>query len=215
MTLPPLPGPALLTASQTVGPFFHDALLRPDAVRNVLVPPDAPGEHIRVEGRVYDGDRIAVADAMIEIWQANRHGRYHHPAEEGRPLLDPAFLGFGRCGTDAAGAYWFDTVKPGRVAYDETRAQAPHICVAIVARGLLNHLFTRIYFADDRANASDPILQRVPAERRVALLAQRVMRVDRVVYVFDIVLQGANETVFFDLGKGRAWQPTVAPSLTR
>lgn len=203
----PLP---LLTPSQTVGPFFDDALLRPDATRRVLAPPDAHGEHIRVEGHVYDGDRLAVPDALIEIWQANRHGRYHHPSEEGRPLLDTAFLGFGRCATDASGGYWFDTIKPGRVAYDETRAQAPHICVAVFARGLLNHLFTRLYFADDRSNATDPILQQVPAERRAVLMAERRIRDERVVYTFDIVLQGAGETVFFDLGKGRTFHASLA-----
>ena len=192
-----------LTPSQTVGPFFHNAVLRADATRQVLVRPGAEGERIHIEGHVYDGDRNAVPDALIEIWQANRHGRYHHPAEEGRPLLDTTFLGFGRCGTDASGLYWFDTIRPGRVAYDETRLQAPHICVAVFARGLLNHLFTRLYFADDVANAVDPVLQRVPAERKASLLARQTIPDARDAYIFDIVLQGDGETVFFDFGSGR------------
>ena len=190
------------TPSQTVGPFFHDALLRRDAPNNVLAPPNAAGEHLRIEGRVYDGDRCVVPDAMIEIWQANRHGSYAPPAEPGGARHDPVWTGFGRCATDPAGTYWFDTVKPGAVAFDEARRQAPHISVAIFARGLLNHLFTRLYFADEGANADDPVLERVPPERRGSLLAQRTLRLGRTVYVFDIVLQGDCETVFLDFGPG-------------
>ena len=187
------------TSSQTVGPFFHDCLLREGAQRNVLAAPGAVGERIRIEGRVYDGDREGVPDAMIEIWQANHHGRYHHPADQRAAPLDPAFSGFGRCGTDASGAYWFETIKPGRVPFDGERLQAPHICVAVFGRGLLNHLLTRLYFADEPANADDPVLQCVHAERRATLLAQPASVRGIVVYRFDIVLQGAGETVFFNL----------------
>ncbi|MFN8579589.1 MAG: protocatechuate 3,4-dioxygenase subunit alpha [Gemmatimonadaceae bacterium] len=192
-----------MTPSQTVGPFFHGALLRDDSIRQTLVVPNADGEHLRLEGRLLDGDGQGVPDGMIEIWQANRHGRYHHPLENARPLLDPAFIGFGRCGTDDEGRYWFETIRPGRVAYDETRLQAPHISIAVHARGLLNHLFTRAYFADDVANAVDPVLLRVPADRRATLMAHRSTTDDRAVYRFDIILQGAGETVFLDFGPGR------------
>ncbi len=195
--------PGAITPSQTVGPFFHGELLRAGATRPVLVPEDTEGEHLRVEGHVYDGDRNVVPDALIEIWQANRHGHYHHMAAEGGPLLDATFLGFGRVGTDSAGAYWFDTIKPGPVAYDERQYQAPHICLTVFARGLLNHLFTRVYFADDVSNVHDPVLQRVPTERRASLLARRTEVNKRTVYVFDIVLQGDGETVFFDFGRER------------
>jgi protocatechuate 3,4-dioxygenase alpha subunit len=187
------------TSSQTVGPFFADCLLRDDARCNVLVTPEAEGLHIRVEGQVYDGDRLGVPDALIEIWQANRHGRYQHPVDRRALPLDPAFTGFGRTGTDATGAFWFETVKPGRVPFDEQRSQAPHICVAVFARGLLNHLLTRLYFADDPANADDPVLNCVPAERRATLLAPRAVVDGTIVYRFDIVLQGAGETVFFNI----------------
>jgi len=188
-----------LTGSQTVGPFFHDGLLRADAQRNVLAAPQTAGERIRIEGHVYDGDGQTVPDAMIEIWQANSHGRYNHSAD-GRDLpLDPSFTGFGRTGTDAAGAYWFETIKPGAVPFDDERMQAPHMSVGVFGRGLLNHLYTRLYFADDPANADDPVLQHVPPERRPTLLAQRTSGDGAVVYRFDIVLQGENETVFFNL----------------
>jgi protocatechuate 3,4-dioxygenase alpha subunit len=189
----------LRTGSQTVGPFFHDCLLRADAVRNVLVGAATEGDRIRIEGRVFDGDGVGVPDAVLEIWQANHYGRYNHPADMRDLRLDPAFTGFGRAGTDVAGAFWFETIKPGRVPFDRERLQAPHICVALFARGLLNHLATRLYFADEPANSDDPVLTLVPAVRRATLLAQPANVDGASVYRMDIVLQGAGETVFFNL----------------
>ena len=84
------------TSSQTVGPFFHDGLLRADTRSNVLVAPETTGVPIRIEGHVYDGDGLGVPDAMLEIWQANHYGRYYHPADQRPAPLDPAFRGFGR-----------------------------------------------------------------------------------------------------------------------
>ncbi|HET8853917.1 MAG TPA: protocatechuate 3,4-dioxygenase subunit alpha [Ktedonobacteraceae bacterium] len=188
-----------LTGSQTVGPFFSPALLREAARRNVLTQTETAGERIRIEGRVLDGDGIPVPDAMVEIWQANAHGRYNHPADSGPAQLDPSFLGFGRSGTAEDGSYWFETVKPGPVAFDRERLQAPHICVAVFSRGLLNHLVTRLYFEDEPANAEDPVLQCVPDDRRVTLLARREPTGAETVYCFDIVLQGAGETAFFNV----------------
>ena len=189
----------LLTGSQTVGPFFAPALLREDARRNVLTSSETTGERIRIEGRVLDGDGAPVPDAMVEIWQANAHGRYNHPADKGKAPLDPSFLGFGRSGTAEDGSYWFETVKPGAVAFDRERLQAPHICVTVFARGLLNHLVTRLYFEDELANAGDPVLHRVPGDRRATLLARREPDDSATIYRFDIVLQGGGETVFFNL----------------
>jgi protocatechuate 3,4-dioxygenase, alpha subunit len=195
-----------LTGSQTVGPFFAPALLREDARRNVLTRPETVGERIRIEGRVLDGDGMPVPDAMVEIWQANAHGRYNHPADQGSLPLDPSFLGFGRSGTAEDGSYWFETIKPGSVAFDGERLQAPHICVTVFSRGLLNHLVTRLYFEDEPTSALDPVLQCVPNDRRATLLASRAPSINRgatdgamVVYRFDIVLQGANETAFFNV----------------
>jgi protocatechuate 3,4-dioxygenase, alpha subunit len=189
----------ILTSSQTVGPFFHNCLLRVDAQRNVLASPEIAGQRIRVEGHVYDGDNLGVPDAVLEVWQANSYGRYNHPADQSTLTLDPAFHGYGRFGTDASGAFWFETIKPGRVRFDDERLQAPHICVAVFARGLLNHLLTRLYFADDPANVDDPVLQYIPIERRSTLLAQPTTVDDAIVYRFDIVLQNGNETVFFNI----------------
>ncbi len=201
----------LLTGSQTVGPFFSPCLLREDACRSVLTGPETLGERIRIEGRVLDGDGAPVPDAMVEIWQADAHGRYNHPADQGSAPLAPDFTGFGRSGTEDDGSYWFETIRPGPVPFSAEQWQAPHICVTVFARGLLNHLATRLYFADEPANADDPVLQYVPNERRSTLLARRDVgtrfiasagpanHLDMAVYRFDIILQGAGETVFFNL----------------
>ena len=201
-TVPTTPG---FAPSQTVGPFFLNCLLREDARRNVLIQPETAGERIRIEGRVLDGDGEPVPDALVEIWQADAAGRYHHRADNraGSHPADPTFIGFGRAGMDENGAYWFDTIRPGAVPFDADRSgrmQAPHICVMVCARGLLNSLTTRLYFADDPANDADPILALVPAARRETLLARRLSSDGgAAVYRFDIILQGDGETVFFNL----------------
>ena len=189
-----------LTSSQTVGPFFHDCLLCTELRRNQLASSQVIGERVRIEGRVLDGEGQAVPDAVIEIWQANHEGRYTDHANASDQPVDQAFTGFGRTGTDVNGAYWFETIKPGRVAFNDQTVQSPHICVAVFARGLLNHLYTRIYFADVPTNSDDPVLRCVPVERRPTLLAQPDRASDSgVVYRFDIVLQGPGETVFFNI----------------
>lgn len=188
-----------LTSSQTVGPFFGPALLREDALRNVLTQPDTQGEHIRIEGRVLDGDGLAVPDAMVEIWQANMYGRYNHNADKGPAQLDPTFLGFGRSGATEEGSYWFETIKPGRVPFDREQLQAPHISMTVFSRGLLNHLVTRLYFEDEQSNGEDPILLCVPEERRWTLLAKREHFEGKIVYRFDVIMQGDGETVFFNV----------------
>jgi len=111
------------TPSQTIGPFFHDALL--DENRSELVSSDDP-EAIRIVGTVYDGAGEVVPDAMVEIWQANTAGRYNHPADDRDNLpLDDDFSGFGRAGTDANGGFSFSTVKPGPVPGPDGQLQAP------------------------------------------------------------------------------------------
>ncbi len=187
------------TGSQTVGPFFSPCLLREDALRNVLTQPKTIGEHIRIQGRILDGDRLPVPDAVVEIWQANAHGRYNHPTDQGPAPIDSTFIGFGRSGTTEDGSYWFETIKPGRVAFNGKQLQAPHIAVTVFARGLLNHLVTRLYFVDETTNANDPVLLCVPPERRATLLAKREPGSMPAVYHFDIILQGADETAFFNV----------------
>jgi protocatechuate 3,4-dioxygenase, alpha subunit len=183
-----------LTPSQTVGPFFHDALLAED--RSELVSPEHP-ETIRVEGTVYDGAGEVVPDAMVEIWQANRAGRYNDPADDREDLpLDESFSGFGRSKTVDGGRFSFTTVKPGPVPGFDGRMQAPHIMVSVFARGLLKRVVTRIYFPDEReANAADPVLSSIEdPELRETLIAHDEGGTLR----FDIHLQGENQTAFFE-----------------
>jgi protocatechuate 3,4-dioxygenase alpha subunit len=184
-----------ITPSQTVGPFFAFALTPPRGatpalIGNDLVTDDAIGEPVRIEGRVLDGAGQPVPDAMIEIWQADGAGRY--PGTD--PQAKTRFRGFGRSGTDAAGAFSFATVKPGPVG-----GAAPHVNVGVLGRGLLKRLFTRIYFDGEAANAGDPVLKLVAADRRATLIARRFDSTeDLPLYTFDIRLQGEGETVFFE-----------------
>ena len=192
-----------LTASQTVGPYFAIGLTqddRPARLKHQLAGPNTTGQHIQIQGHVYDGDGAPVPDAMLELWQANGHGRYNHPADTRQGLpLDPDFTGFGRSGTDDEGRYWFQTIKPGRVPGADGGLQAPHIVVTVFARGLLNHAVTRLYFGDEPSNADDAVLQSVPAERRALLVAQPHDHGTERAYQFDIVLQGDGETPFFNV----------------
>jgi protocatechuate 3,4-dioxygenase, alpha subunit len=191
-----------ITPSQTVGPFFKYGLTPGgqydwnDAFTGDMITPDATGERIRVEGRVFDGDGQPVPDCMLEVWQADSQGRFADPQDK-RALPNASFRGFGRCGTDKEGNYAFETIKPGAFPDPDGKPQAPHILVAVFARGMLRHLYTRVYFSDEAANTSDPVLALVPADRRATLIAQREQ--GKPVYRLDVRLQGDNETVFFDV----------------
>jgi protocatechuate 3,4-dioxygenase, alpha subunit len=193
-----------VTPSQTVGPFFKYGLTPNgayewnDAFTNNLVTSDTSGDRIRVEGRVFDGDGQPVPDAMLEIWQADAQGRFSDPQDK-RALPNSSFKGFGRCGTDPNGGFVFDTIKPGTVPDPDGKPQAPHLLLAIFARGMLLQLYTRIYLGGEAANAADPVLTLVPADRRNTLIAAREPGAGNAVYRLDIHLQGDNETVFFDI----------------
>ncbi len=183
-----------LTPSQTVGPYFHLGLDWPGA--NRLVADDTPGQHIVIQGQVLDGDGVPVPDALVEIWQADDQGRYCDGHGDGHGGdAGAGFRGAGRTAVDGDGRFLFETVKPGGVD-DAAGRQAPHVNLALFARGLLVHLYTRIYFEDEAAaNATDPVLAQVPDARRATLVARR----EGDHYTFDIHLQGAQETVFFDV----------------
>ncbi len=183
------------TASQTTGPFFSFSLF--PNVGPELVAPDTP-DALRIRGRVLDGAGEPVPDAMLEIWQANRAGRYAHPADTREELpLDDGFTGFGRSGTDMEGWFGFVTVKPGVVPAPDGRPQAPHIDVSVFARGLLKRLVTRIYFPDEEErNDVDPVLSSIEsADLRATLIAREEEQWLR----FDVRLQGDGQTAFFAL----------------
>jgi protocatechuate 3,4-dioxygenase alpha subunit len=191
--------PLNTTTSQTVGPYLHIGL---EPRNNADIVFDAAGDEPRIviEGRVVDGAGQPLPDGMIEIWQADPDGHYLHPHDPRSGHAEDARSaeGFGRLPTGPDGGFRFTTVKPGRVPAPDGSLQAPHLVVAVFARGLLRHLSTRLYFDDEAAaNAEDFVLRQVPAERRGTLLAEGVAPG---VYRWAVVLQGAadHETVFFD-----------------
>ena len=189
-----------LTPSQTIGPFFALSLSG-TAVDNAhgLVWADGAGVvadgvagALWLRGRILDGAGELVTDALVETWQADVDGRHAGGADPGTE----GFRGLGRVATDAQGRFALRTVKPGRVPGPGGALQAPHVAVSVFARGLLDRLVTRVYFADEQAaNAEDPVLAAVPADRRHTLLAAP----GDDGYVLDLRLQGPGETVFFDV----------------
>ena len=180
------------TSSQTIGPYLHIGLTW--LITDNIALPGVVGDKVSIEGRIVDGDGMPVNDAIVEIWQANAHGRYAHPADVQEKPLEDAFKGFARVATDNDGVFRLTTIKPGRVPANEG-LQAPHLNVTIFTRGLLKHLITRMYFPNEPANDEDPVLGRVPAERRGTLIAAPIE--GKGVLRWNIVLQGRNETVFF------------------
>ena len=194
------------TPSQTIGPFFGFGLV-PDQYGfagtaiggGTLVTDQASGQRIRIVGRVFDGAGAVIPDALIEICQADATGRCDGFTNE--PPSGPAdapFTGFGRVGTGARpdGRFEFETIKPGSV----DGLQAPHLQVTLFMRGLLRHVVTRIYFADEHeANLRDPVLRAVSRDRRNTLIARCDDSHSSRTYSFDIHMQGERETVFFDV----------------
>jgi protocatechuate 3,4-dioxygenase alpha subunit len=180
------------TPSQTAGPYVHIGLAPKAAGFDIyerelgheIAGPEAVGARIRVEGRVFDGTGTPLKDVLIEVWQADAAGAYAQAA---------GFRGWGRVISDFDSGDWaFETIKPGGV-----EGMAPHINLWIVARGINLGLNTRMYFEDEaQANATDPVLGLVPNARQSTLIARRV---SDEVYQFNVHLQGADETVFFDI----------------
>ncbi|QBX99412.1 protocatechuate 3,4-dioxygenase subunit alpha [Rhodophyticola sp. CCM32] len=195
------------TPSQTAGPYVHIGCtpnvtgihrVYETDLGAVMKTGPVQGQEITLTGTVYDGTGLAQKDTMVEIWQADAHGRYPSP-QDPRGGADPNFTGWGRSAGDLeTGAFAFDTVKPGPVPLPDGRLQAPHVTLWIVARGINIGLHTRAYFADeDTANAGDPILSAIKPISRLSTLLAQPDGVNR--YRFDIHLQGPQETVFFDI----------------
>jgi protocatechuate 3,4-dioxygenase alpha subunit len=185
------------TTSQTVGPFFSIGMERLNCAE--LAGPGVAGERVTIEGRVLDADGVGVPDAIIELWQANSHGKYAHSEDMQHKPVEAGFQGFGRIPTDEDGKFRFTTIKPGAVPGPrlDGKLQAPHIAVSVFMRGLLRRLVTRIYFPDEAANAGDFVLGLVGAGRRGTLIARRVVGVEGLLR-WDVIMQGPAETVFFD-----------------
>ncbi|WJF89358.1 protocatechuate 3,4-dioxygenase subunit alpha [Paraburkholderia bonniea] len=194
------------TPSQTVGPYFayglcpeqygydFKSLLTPE-----LTSPGTPGEPITIIGQIFDGNGHTIGDALLEVAQTDSQGGY--PASR-EAAAATGFRGFARVGTgtDAEHRFIVKTIKPGLTAERAANGEAPHLKLIVTMRGLLLHVFTRIYFSDETsANDSDPVLGSVPENRRATLIAQKDTQPNQTVYRFDIHMQGARETVFFDL----------------
>jgi protocatechuate 3,4-dioxygenase, alpha subunit len=181
------------TPSQTVGPFFAFGL--PFGGGGDVVPPGTAGA-ISLHGTVRDGGGAPVPDALLEFWQAGPDGRL--PTRGGSMARDGrSFTGFARVPTDRAGDYAVRTLRPAPVAGS---TEAPHLAVTVFARGLLHHLFTRVYFPNHtEANAVDPLLSSLPEDRAATLMAVPDGWFGGPGYRFDIRMQGPGETVFLDL----------------
>ena len=187
--------PLVASASQTVGPFFHVGPGASPCCNGTIATRDVPGQRLRLRIQVLDGDGAAVTDALVELRQADAQGVYTTPptrADEPPPV----FSGFGRLGTSEDGSCLFETIRPGRPAQSGVD-EAAHIDVCLFMRGLLRHLYTRIYFEDDATLDVDPVLALVPPERRDTLMARPTTDGDA--FEFVVRLQGERETVFFDL----------------
>ncbi len=187
-----LDGPLRLgpTPSATVGPYLAIGLTWPDGVWAAA---EGTEGGIWLRGRVLDGNGDVVPDAMVETWQADPDGGFPSP-EDPRGAADyPGFRGYARAETHS-GEFGVFTLRPGRVPDGEGGLQAPHVDVSVFARGLLDRVVTRIYFADEtEANAADVVLQGLPEDRRATLLATPTDDG----YRLDVHLQGERETVFF------------------
>jgi protocatechuate 3,4-dioxygenase alpha subunit len=182
-----------------VGPFLAIGLPWPDGP--FVVPEGTPGA-IEITGLLLDGAGTPVPDGLIETWQADPDGRFSHP-DDPRGAPEPAaapFRGFGRCPTGPDGSYRIVTLRPGSLPSPDGGTEAPHLDVSVLARGMLDRVVTRIYFADEtEANESDPVLASITEEdRRPTLIAQPDPGRPGV-FRLDIRLQGEGETVFFDV----------------
>lgn len=184
------------TPWQTVGPFFSIGFTW--QYRENLAEPGVDGERVSISGRIFDGDGKPVPDGIVEIWQANSQGKYAHPDDAQEKSIRPQFTGYGRVPTDVNGRFHFTTIKPGRVPGPNGKLQAPHLAISLFTRGLLRRLTTRLYFPDEAGNAEDFALNLVDAERRGTLIAKKIEgSVGE--FEWNIVMQGAGETAFFDI----------------
>ena len=175
----------IATAQQTIGPYWHVVEDPGWADLTRFGAADAAGAvPIVLQGRVFDGAGAPVADACVELWQAD-------------PPASEIFPGFGRCATDAGGQYRFRTLRPGPLKGRRNAPEAPHVALAIHARGLTRPLFTRVYFAGEALNESDPLLGLIDDPVRRASLIAAAAGGD--VWEHDIRLQGARETVFLEI----------------
>jgi protocatechuate 3,4-dioxygenase, beta subunit len=203
--------PLRQTLSEITGPRFGRETVQEldsDLTRNAGTGGEAMGERLIVVGRVLDEDERPVPNALIEIWQANAAGRYHHEVDQHNAPLDPNFVGAGRCMTNEQGEYRFVTIKPGPYPWlNHPNAWRPsHIHLSVFGPSFVTRLVTQFFFPGDPLIPLDPILNSVPTkngrERLIAAYAHDVTEAEWALgYRFDIVLRGREATPFEDNGR--------------
>lgn len=196
MLAPSLPTPAaacshlVVTPGQTEGPFYPASLpadMDNDLVRVQGRKAQAMGQVTHVGGRILDRRGEPVRGAMVEIWQCDANGIYHHPRQPGLQRRDTAFQGYGRTGVAADGRYGFRTIRP--VAYP---GRTPHIHFKVHVPGA-GRLTTQMYVAGERRNATDGVLNRIRnAEARESVIVDLqpadAIEPGALLGTFDIVL---------------------------
>ncbi len=185
------------TAHHTTGPFFPRSFVPDDQSDLTQVaghPEAARGTRLELLGTVKDGRRKPAVNAVVELYQADAHGRF-------RPPMDPGFAGWGRAWTDQHGGYRFLTIKPGRYRADRGGSwiRPPHFTLLVLGSGIMRPLVTEVFFPGEMENDEDRQLARVPSRLRARLFAEPIGGDDVLRYRFDIVLQGAGETPFIGI----------------
>jgi len=194
------------TLSEITGPLFSDLRLEPgenDLTHNPATGKEAMGERIIVVGRVLDEDERPVPNTLIEIWQANAAGRYHHPVDQHNAPIDPNFSGAGRCVSNDKGEYRYLTIKPGAYPWlNHPNAWRPaHIHLSLFGPSFVTRLVTQMFFPNDPLIALDPILNSVPTkdgrQRLISAYDHDVTEPEFALgYRFDVVLRGRKATPF-------------------
>ena len=189
--------------SQTVGPYVHIGLIR-DGAEILADGKDA----VEITVTTIDGDGTPISDSMVEFWQPDEKGVFNSEFDPRRDKVSAeGFRGLGRAFADETGTSTLKTIIPGQLDAIEgyapaAQVEAPHIKVGVFARGMLERLYTRLYFPEfAEANAQDPVLQLVDEKRRDLLIAQKTEKG----YHFDIYVQHVDpdkETPFFDIVAG-------------
>ena len=194
-----------LTLSELTGPGPAISAIAPedaDLTRNAGTGGEAIGQRIVVTGRVLDLYGRPIPRTLVEVWQANAAGRYIHRRDGWPGPLDPNFLGIGRCLTDDAGVYRFQTVRPGAYPWkNHANAWRPaHIHFSLFGPAWSARLITQMYFSDDPLFFQDPILNSVPEAARSRLVARYDHAVSQPEWAlgwrWDIVLGGPDATPF-------------------
>jgi len=195
--------PLAPSLSELTGPAFGDEAVEPgdaDLTRVAGCAGEAMGQRIIVTGRILEEEGRPVANALVEVWQANAAGRYFHSVDRHHAPLDPNFTGAGRCVTDARGEYRFTSIHPGAYPWqNHPNAWRPaHIHFSLFGSAFLSRLVTQMYFPGDPLLPLDPVLGGVPEYARPLLIARYAHEVTvpgvALGYHFDIVLRGRSET---------------------